>query len=214
MPYYNAHNYVTTYLFDNVVLDLDSVLPVTCSDVVTLNARVSGDLTGHTFEWSQLSGTPVTWPESVNQVNVMFQQPATRDDKIFRFTIDTSGAIAASDKRLDVMFATHYWSIGNVFRTANSACPVVTIASNGEDNAVMFGNEIAGTEAFDIRCKGIVFELGATAKLGGVDAVVKFNSTDPVPGEIAIDAETLTAVFNNADVGKTVEINCTRVWDM
>ena len=28
MPYFNAHNYVTTYLFDNVVLDLDSMLPV------------------------------------------------------------------------------------------------------------------------------------------------------------------------------------------
>lgn len=130
------------------------------------------------------------------------------------FTIDTSGAISSSDKRLDVMFATHYWSIGNVFRTANSTCPVVTIETNGSDNAVMFGNEVSGTEAFDIRCKGVVFELGATAKLGGVAAIVKFNSTDPVPGEIAIDAETLTAVFNNADVGKTIEINCTRVWDM
>ena len=129
-------------------------------------------------------------------------------------TVDTSGAIAASDKRLDVMFATHYWSIGNNFRTANSTCPVVTIETNGSDNAVMFGNEIAGTEAFDIRCKGVVFEIGAKAKLDGVDAVVKFNSTDPVPGEIAIDAETLTAVFNPADVGKPIEIDCTRVWDL
>lgn len=94
MPYYNAHNYVTTYLFDNVVLDLDSVLPVTCSEVVTLSARVSGDLTGHTFEWSQISGAPVTWLESVNQTDVMFQQPATRDDKIFRFTIDKGTAVA------------------------------------------------------------------------------------------------------------------------
>ncbi len=94
MPYYNAHNYVTTYLFDNVVLDLDSVLPVTCSDVVTLSARVSGDLTGHTFEWSQLSGTPVIWLESVNQTSVMFQQPAARDDKVFRFTIDKGTAVA------------------------------------------------------------------------------------------------------------------------
>lgn len=94
MPYFNAHNYVTTYLFDNVVLDLDSVLPVTCSDVVTLSARVSGDLTGHTFEWSQLSGAPVTWLESVNQTDVMFQQPSIRDDKIFRFTIDKGTAVA------------------------------------------------------------------------------------------------------------------------
>lgn len=94
MPYFNAHNYVTTYLFDNVALDLDSVLPVTCSDVVTLSARVSGDLTGHTFEWSQLSGTPVTWLESVNQTDVMFQQPSIRDDKIFRFTIDKGTAVA------------------------------------------------------------------------------------------------------------------------
>lgn len=30
----------------------------------------------------------------------------------------------------------------------------------------------------------------------------------------ALDAETLTAIFNNADVGKTIEIDCTRVWDM
>ena len=29
-----------------------------------------------------------------------------------------------------------------------------------------------------------------------------------------LDAETLTAVFNAADVGKSIEIDCTRVWDM
>ena len=94
MPYYNPHNYVTTYLFDNVVLDLDSVLPVTCNDIVTLSARVSGDLTGHTFEWSQISGTPVIWLESVNQTSVMFQQPTARDDKVFRFTIDKGSSVA------------------------------------------------------------------------------------------------------------------------
>lgn len=130
------------------------------------------------------------------------------------YTVDTSGVITVSDRRLDVLFATHYWSIGNLLRTPNSTCPVVTIASNGEDNAVMFGNEVSGTEAFDIRCKGVVFELGAKGKLNGVDAVVKFDGTYPVPGEISVDAESLIATFNTADVGKTIEIDCTRVWDM
>ncbi len=77
-----------SYVTDNVKVSVDSIMSVTCSDVITLEATLLGDLTGHTFFWEQLSGTPVTWLESVYQPSVMFQQPIVRDDKVFRFTLD------------------------------------------------------------------------------------------------------------------------------
>lgn len=67
---------------------VDSVLPVTCNDIVTLNAILNGDPTGYTFEWVQMSGTPVIWLEDRDQTVVMFQQPVLRDDKVFRFYLN------------------------------------------------------------------------------------------------------------------------------
>ena len=62
---------------------------VSCNDIVTLTADITGDLTGHTVVWDQISGTPVIWLENQDQISVMFQQPtAIRDDKVFRFYID------------------------------------------------------------------------------------------------------------------------------
>lgn len=87
-------------LADNLRILTSRTLPVTCDNIVMLSATVLGDPSGHTFEWEQISGEPVIWLESVYQTNVMFQQPATRDDKIFHFVVDKGKAI---EKRYEVL---------------------------------------------------------------------------------------------------------------
>lgn len=87
-------------LADNLRILTSRTLPVTCDNIVMLSATVLGDPSGHTFEWEQISGEPVIWLESVYQTNVMFQQPATRDDKIFHFVVDKGKSI---EKRYEVL---------------------------------------------------------------------------------------------------------------
>jgi hypothetical protein len=80
-----------------VVISLDSILVVACEDIITLNANLSG-LGGesHTYLWTQISGTPVIWLEDQNQVTVMFEQPAVKDDKVFQFTVDAGTTLERS----------------------------------------------------------------------------------------------------------------------
>ena len=47
----------------------------------------------------------------------------------------------------------------------------------------------------------------------GVPAAVKTDNSDVVAGEVGIDLEGLYLYFNPADVGKTIELECTRYWN-
>lgn len=47
----------------------------------------------------------------------------------------------------------------------------------------------------------------------GVSAIVKIDGSAVVPGEIGVDLEGLYLYFNPADVGKTIELECTRYWN-
>lgn len=67
---------------------VESVLVTSCDDIITLSATITGNAVNRTFEWVQISGTPVTWLEDRFQTDAMFQQPAMRDDKVFRFYMD------------------------------------------------------------------------------------------------------------------------------
>ena len=74
--------------YQGVFIQVDSALTVTCDDIVTLHATLIGDISNKTLLWEQVSGTPVIWLENQDQQTVLFQQPAQRDDKVFRFTLD------------------------------------------------------------------------------------------------------------------------------
>jgi len=67
---------------------VDSMLTVSCSDVITLSARVFVEAGSATYLWEQISGTPVDWLENQDQTQVMFRQPSVRDDKVFRFWLN------------------------------------------------------------------------------------------------------------------------------
>lgn len=94
MPFVNPQSHIFRNVYDNIFIQLDAVMTVACDDIITLNAILVGDTADHTFRWEQMSGTPVTWLESQNQQVVMFQQPAVRDDKVFKFTLDANTNIA------------------------------------------------------------------------------------------------------------------------
>jgi len=69
-------------------VEVNSMMIVSCDSVITLSGTPMGPELGHRFEWTQISGTPVTWLENTDQLIVMFEQTAVRDDKVFRLTVD------------------------------------------------------------------------------------------------------------------------------
>jgi hypothetical protein len=96
MPFVNPQSHIFRNVLDNISIQLDAVMTVSCDDIITLNATLIGDLTNHTFLWEQLTGTPVIWLEPQNQQTVLFQQPAVRDNKVFKFTLDRGTSIVKS----------------------------------------------------------------------------------------------------------------------
>jgi hypothetical protein len=94
---------------------LEQMQLVTCQDIVTLNATVIGDGLTHNITWEQISGTPVTFLESVEQTMTTFRQPAIRDDKIFRFYVDKG---LTTEKYRDILI------------TSVSKDPIPTMSSN------------------------------------------------------------------------------------
>ena len=89
--FYNSDLFGTQ--FDGTTL-VEHQMIVSCEDIVTLHVDIVGDLGTRPILWEQLTGTPVIWLEPQNQATVMWQQPAVRDDKIFRFTIDKGTSYA------------------------------------------------------------------------------------------------------------------------
>jgi hypothetical protein len=72
-----------------LIIELQKILLVSCQDIITLDAVLIGTPNGpQTYLWTQQSGSPVTWLEDQDQTMVTFQQPVTRDDKVFRFWLN------------------------------------------------------------------------------------------------------------------------------
>jgi hypothetical protein len=127
------------------------------------------------------------------------------------YTIVVS-AIRQADSRLDVMFGLGYDGT-NDHVVSDKFCGVTTIVSNGSDNAIKLGNELQGTESFDMNCKEVVIDTAISGKLNNNTVPVIISGALPSPGEISLDTDSLTLTFHPTDEGKTVEINCTRVWN-
>ena len=64
-----------------------------------------------------------------------------------------------------------------------------------------------------MNCKGVTELAPISAKLNGVSSTVKIDGSAVAPGEIGLDLEGLYLYFNPADVGKTIELECTRYWN-
>jgi len=58
-----------------------------CDLDFTLTAEIIGDIQGNTFEWQQISGSPVTFTTPLNELSVSYSQTIF-DDKTFRFFIN------------------------------------------------------------------------------------------------------------------------------
>ena len=77
--------YVSEYA--PVEVDIERVNLVGCALVITLKATQIGGGT-HTYEWEQVSGTPVNWLESRFQQVTTYEENQRRDDKRFLLWID------------------------------------------------------------------------------------------------------------------------------
>lgn len=125
------------------------------------------------------------------------------------YTYPTNGYIRAADDKLEVIF-----NIGG-FQVVPIGCisPKATIVSNGSTRALHIGDPVAKTESYRVQFKGVDTTIPPTGTLGGQPVNVKTDGTAPVPGEITLDAYSGILYFNQADVGKTVSLNCTRVYN-
>jgi hypothetical protein len=74
---------------------IESFVFVLNQPTITITALVSGNLTGHTILWEQISGQTVTFTTPTDQLSVTFTQTSLADDKEFIFWIDkgTSHAV-------------------------------------------------------------------------------------------------------------------------
>lgn len=91
-----------------LIVNVDTMLTVSCNDIIMLTGTTEGSEIGHRFRWEQISGTPVQWLEDVNQLTVMFQQSVVRDDKIFRLTVDEGTAFSQTHDILVSAIPTDY----------------------------------------------------------------------------------------------------------
>lgn len=71
-----------------VLIHVDYSITASCNPVVELTAQILSSLSGLTFYWEQISGSTVTWLQPQNQLTTQFEQPAVKDDKKFRLTIN------------------------------------------------------------------------------------------------------------------------------
>ena len=77
------------------LIDAGNEQLITCAPIVYLEAIVNGDLSGHIFEWVQISGTPtVTLQQGGTLLQAYYEVGANvGTDKIFRFYIDRNTQI-------------------------------------------------------------------------------------------------------------------------
>lgn len=91
MPFSNIQQFKLN--FSNLVVTVNSFVHSSCEQILTISASYNGILSGHTFLWEQISGTPVTWLEPLNQTSVTYNNNGIRDDKVFRLYVDKDTVI-------------------------------------------------------------------------------------------------------------------------
>jgi hypothetical protein len=96
VSYSTRANPVGLILFFSAGIDQFTI----CSTGATLQAIVIGNTIGHSFEWEQISGSPVTFTTPLDQFSVSYTQ-TTFEDKTFSFTMDKG----TSNQRIDTVTA-------------------------------------------------------------------------------------------------------------
>jgi hypothetical protein len=68
---------------------VDSVLLVSCQDIITIRATILGDTKNHSYYWEQIEGSQVEWLEDRNQAIVTYRKvPNFAGETVFRFWVD------------------------------------------------------------------------------------------------------------------------------
>ena len=177
---------------------VDSVLPVTCNDIVTLNAVLNGDPTGYTFEWVQMSGTPVIWLEDRDQTVVMFQQPVLRDDKVFRFYLNKGKTTERYKEVLVTAVPTdnYYLSVSNF----SSSC---SISSLGVPSTIAYNLNIPiyrppGSEVISDPQRAVLYNRPSGVVLNNSTLPVVYLLEKTSSGYIEVAQEIQTSALANS----------------
>lgn len=101
-----------------------------CDPAFSLTATIVGDLTGHTIEWIQIEGSPVTFTTPLDQLAVTYTQTIF-DDKIFRFFIDRGTASEVFDD-VSIFGSPTESRVVNNSNTLNNVSLTSTLSLNGD----------------------------------------------------------------------------------
>jgi hypothetical protein len=180
----------------------------------TATVRTIGTLTNTSKEYLdaqlvQISGLTTSSTVGIKRIGNTFQILKNGVSVHTVTHASVSSMIRASDTRLDIMFGVTY---NSSYQLENRFAPLTSIVSNGSDNVLLIGNQVQGTEVFDVNSLSVVTELPITGTLNGINAVVKTDGTLPSPGEMSLDNYTFAVSFHPSDEGKNVTLSCTRVW--
>jgi hypothetical protein len=116
---------------------VDTVLLVSCQDIITLRATVLSETDNHLYFWTQISGPPVTWLEPQNQTEVTFQRPTggVNSDFIFRFWVDKDtpyeqyrDLIVTNTARDDFIYNTTIQNSGSIVKYNYFLDPVTSVS--------------------------------------------------------------------------------------
>ena len=119
--------------------------------------------------------------------------------------------VRPADNYLELIVSSSAASQRVLINTPFIATPV-TINYNGLGNPILVGNYIDGSGYYGIDASFISTKLPISGKLAGNTAVVRTDGVTPLPGQIALDTDTLALSFNDADIGKSVELSGTLVY--
>ena len=181
---------------------VDSVQLVTCQDVITLNAQIITDGLLHTYEWVQISGTPVTFVGDTHQQMVVFHQAAIRDDKVFRFYVDKG---QTTEQSKDVLVTTVSRDPMPQLMTSIVASSFIgwndTVIPTGQPQAGSNGN---GSITLNNNNRSIVWPLNATiANIIGIRVVQIINGMDVVLADVMRPLRS----FNNIVAGNLYRLD-------
>lgn len=142
MPFINAVAYNNRPLIRPILLlDVTKDVLVLCTNLVSLTATVQGSVLGHTIEWTQLTGSPVTFIGDPASTDISFLY-SDREDKIFRFYIDKN---TGRDQFKDVLVSSTIADTPNLYTSAPP--PGITNGYNyATEMAAMNPTVIPGSE--------------------------------------------------------------------
>lgn len=205
MPFISPN---ATLLFypSTIKINIRELIVATCENIVTIDAEIEGDPTGHTYLWEQLpeeegGGFPVVWLEPQNQLSVMYDNQGIRDDKLFKFTVDAGLAKESSYYLRCTAVPRDYLVTGQVFSDNNVGLPYST-AEVPAVSYIMPALQTAGIAYLNTPNRAIVFSSSTSDDSIGIELQQYNNGVWNTVDSLDVSGQ----VFNNISSNKIYRV--------